>query len=134
MSEWNYIIIAPVCSILFAIGGTGYKWVRRFMMPLFIAFLGAVGGRHEVLMLGVGVGIGFTMHLGYGNSVNWAIRCLVITSYFIPMLLLGFSWCLVVFPPILIVLFWMSRKGWVTWKVWELTAGFLIGIAIGSVL
>jgi len=145
MGEWNYILLAPISAALFAIGGTGYKWARRFILPLFLAGICAINGVSwwQYLLYG-GLSVA-AFCLPYGSGIEkwgkvweWVLRFLVLCSFFAPMLFVGFSWWIVVSPCILYLMFWISRAKWgeqfVVWKIWELTAGFLIGITLGGLL
>jgi hypothetical protein len=44
MSEWTMIGTMTMAGALFAIGGTGFKWARRFLLPALLVFIGAFSG------------------------------------------------------------------------------------------
>ena len=139
MGEWNYIILAPIAALLFAIGGTGYKWARRFVLPAVLLVMCWLNGLSWWQFIGVGVASMIAYCLPYGDSLGdkwwgWVLRSLVVTTYFAALLFAGFSWILIISPCILIAMFAISKMGLLTWKIWELTAGFLIGITLGGLL
>lgn len=139
MGEWNYIIAAPLAAMLFAIGGTGFKWARRYVLPVCLGILCIVNGivwwkAALVTFLSV-----TSYCLPYGESLPQEfLKFLVFTSYFASLLVIGVSGWMIISPIILMFMFSASNQPWgeklVAWKVWELTAGFLIGITLGGLL
>ncbi len=142
MNEWIIIAVVTMTTACFATGGTGYKWVRRYLMPILLGvamfFLGAIWWKILIAMPCL-MGL---MTLGYGDSVpepdKWILRALIFMGYFLPVIL--FSWQLgLIFSIVggltLTFVMYQSQKGWVTWKLWELLAGFLIGFTyIGGIV
>ena len=140
MGEWTYIWFVPLSAMLFAIGGTGYKWVRRYVLPVLLvaAMLTLCGVVWWKGLLAMALLCG-TLHLPYGDSIPTEIlKFLVFSSYFIALLPLGITaW--MIFSPIILFFMWSaSNQPWgekiVVWKIWELTAGFLIGITIARLI
>ena len=138
MGEWNYIILAPLCAALFAIGGTGYKWARRYVMPVCIAAIAMLNGISWYMSALSCVLLIIALCLPYGDSLphkfRWVIRYLVILSYFAALLPLGLTAFPLITAAVGCSLFYASIRGWLTWKIVELTLGFLIGITAAGIL
>ena len=130
----EFILIGGVClsSFLFALGGTGFKWARRFLLPTILWGLLILMGIN-IIQSGIAMGILVAcMCLGYGESTPWWGKALVALSYAIPSLIIGFSWWCVILPPAFLIMFLLSNleiEGF-TWKIVELSTGFLIGCSI----
>ena len=138
MGEWNYIILFPLGAALFAIGGTGFKWVRRYALPVLLMLVMWINGIIWWKFLAVGVLSGIAYCLPYGDSTPWWQKSLVIASYFAVMLFLGFTWLMVICPATVIWFFWVSQQSWgtdiMTWKMWECTTGALIGATLARLI
>jgi len=138
MGEWNYILIVPISAMLFAIGGTGFKWVRRYILPIFLGCMVMLNGMAwwQAFCLTLGLGIAFS--LPYGDSVNWDIRCIVLILYSFPTFVLGVTAWQVVYPLLLIFYFLMSRLNLTAklfpWKGWELLAGSGMGFIVSLLI
>lgn len=124
--------LAGLSAALWAIGGAGPKWARRFVQPVllgltFYAQGRAVKHRGWRSMTGV-VALAMANSLGYGESKLPGYRLMVFTLLGVALLPFGVAWWYpVVMGAVLAVGFWVSRRGWVTWKLWELLAGALQG-------
>ena len=152
MNEWNYIILIPLCSVLFMLGGTGFKWMRRYLMPVLLGILCLLNGiiwwraLSYALMLGVGTS------LPYGDSLKvvvyeplvWLLRFLVFSTFYLPMLVLNgtkglvFSTVLALALSLITVLvFFLSNtkccERYFPHKLWEGWCGFAIGFGVGLV-
>lgn len=139
MGEWNFIILAPIGAACFAIGGTGFKWMRRFVLPAIMVLLCLINGIVWWQWLAMGICSIIAYCLPYGDSLgnNWwsgILRSLVIASYFGALCWIGISWFMLIAWGLLTFMFIISKLGSLTWKVWELTTGFLIGITLASLL
>ena len=132
--EWILIAMVTLTTLLFAVGGTGFKWARRYVLPMVVLVALWLSGAVWWKFVGVGACLCGAMHLGYGDSTPWWLKTLVICSYFASTLWLGFSWTQIICPAILMGLFVVSQKGKLTWKLWELAAGFMIGFTIGGLI
>jgi hypothetical protein len=134
MNEWIIIGVVVLGSALFAIGGTGFKFVRRFIMPVVLAtgafLLGIIWWRCLIMAcLTISA-----MHLGYGENQSLWRKILTVLSFSICLLPLatGLNGFLTLITPLFFGLsYWLSRKfNWWTWKLVELTAGFNLGLVV----
>ena len=131
MMEWVIIGILAVTSTLFAVGGTGFKWVRRYVLPGLLALgLILLGGLWWKVLIACGALCG-ALHLGYGESKTYWYKFLVGCAYVVPSLLLGFSLWAILTPILFVGLFKLSNWEWTagdfTWKICEFIFGLLIG-------
>ena len=63
---WGALVLAPICSILWAFGGTYQKSIRRYLIPLEICVVVCmVNGFHYWYLLALAAGIRI-LHLGDG--------------------------------------------------------------------
>ena len=136
-SEWIIMAGVTLSTAMFAIGGTGYKWIRRYILPLTLALAALSLGAIWWKVIIVTCCLSGALHLGYGDSLphafRWVLRALIISAYFAPFLLysLLLGGIMTLTGTILLTfMFWTSIKGWLTWKLWELTTGFMIGLAL----
>jgi hypothetical protein len=135
MNEWAIIAIVPVCAALFAIGGTGFKWVRRYVLP---AGLGLLGAFLASWWQGLGYALTLCLFLcmGYGDRCPWWRRVLIFTGYGLSALWFGWSWWVLVIPVACSGLFLLSNlkptASSFVWKLAELSMGFLIGCGFVS--
>jgi len=134
MSEWIYILMMGLGGILFAIGGTGPKWVRRYVLPSVLCGCLIWLGEPWYLALICCGGLGAVLHMGYGQSHSYPYKFMVFSLYVIPSLVLGFTWWVLIAPVVMLVLFKMSNIPFfakdVVWKVWEFIAGTLIAVTL----
>lgn len=125
-------LVPAITSVCFSIGGTGYKWIRRWILPYTMTLL------HKnvwVFILTV-----IAMHLPYGDSLKehpW-IRYIVFGAFFLPFLILGWTWWILVSWLITSILFIVSNSNWgekiVPHWIWEPIVGFLMGICLTGAL
>ena len=126
------LVVVPLCSMLFALGGTTNKAWRRYILPvvLYIGLLLLSCGLFKALA-SCGL-LCLALHLGYGDGKSWLYRFMVGCAYTIPSVLLGFTLWQVICPIWFITLFWLSNFKWTAkefiWKICELLFGTLIGI------
>jgi len=134
MGEWIIIGMVVLSSALFAAGGTGFKFARRFIMPVILAggafFLGIVWWKcFLTLFLTIGA-----CHLGYGESHPLWRKALAILALGLCLLPLasGVNALLTLIVPLVFSMnYWLSRKfNWWTHKISELSAGFSMGIVV----
>lgn len=138
MQELNYIIIPPLCWLLFALGGFRQKAWRRFGIP---ALLGIFCWINHIalwkILLVVTISC-IVLHLGYGEGKSWLWRAFVGVSYGCIALPLGFSMWQVILPVMWIILFWLSNTKFaekiVVWKIVEGFTGLLIGLSVAYLL
>lgn len=129
MNEWYMIAYMALSGVLFAAGGTGQKVFRRYLKPcLNFGFL---------LLFGVNVWIALAIswlrmiayHFGYGEKTSYEYKLLILLSYFLPSLLIGFTWWVILSPIAAIIGFWLSNfkptEKDFKWKLWEFSVGVL---------
>lgn len=134
MQELLYIAIMGLSVILFALGGTGFKWARRFLLPSLLGVcLYFIGVNIIQILLSMGILCG-AMCLGYGESTNWPLKFFVGVSYAMPSLILGYSLWVFIVPVAFIAMFflsnWDATKKSFTWKLVEGAYGFLIAASL----
>lgn len=139
MTEWAWILVVPMGWLCWAIGGTGAKWVRRYVYPALLSIALAVLGIVWWKWCWVAGWISLTAHLGYGDRATWAKRWFIGCCYACSLLPLAgaassvTSWLLIPISAALLVgLVWASRR-WnaLTWKLCE---GILGGWHSGAVV
>ena len=146
--EYNYIILMPLSTLLFMLGGKSWKPWRRYILPLLLGIACLINGvvwwraLSYTLMLGVGTS------LPYGDSLKvvvyepliWLLRLLVFSTLYLPVLVLScLSWVLaLVLSIITFLLFFLSNtkccERYVPHKVWEAWCGFSIGLYLAVTL
>lgn len=138
MNEWIQILVLAASVVCFAIGGTGHKWVRRYVLPIFLGVIGAMltswwqGSGYAICLCAV-------LCAGYGERTPYWMKFLVFCGYGLVSLWFGFTlWC-VLTPFVCISLFalsnWKYTAKYLSWKIVEMAFGFLIGACyISSIL
>lgn len=136
MNEWLQIIILAMSASMFAIGGTGLKWVRRFALPLLLAvvfFAAGSDGRRAILL---GVSLCCSFHLGYGDRTKYGQKFLVFVTYSASTLWIGLTWWQIALPILLWSLFVLSNLRQTAimfqWKFVEFMYGALVAQTIIS--
>ena len=133
-TEWVITLLPPVSAILFGIGGGGFKWARRFVMPVVLCagalLLGIVWWRCLIsLLLIVGASC-----LGYGeNHPLWrkALTILALGSCLIPLANGANALLTILIPVVFGTGYWLSRKyNWFTWRLVELSCGGVMGAVV----
>ena len=126
MNELTLKLFPAVCAILFAIGGTGYKWVRRYLIPVLVFF--AVNNPW------VAIAVCIALHLPYGDSLKetpWK-RYIVFGTFFLPFALVGWTTWILLSWLVTSILFIVSNSKWgeklFPWWIVEPIMGYLIGI------
>ena len=134
MNEWTIIGIVTLSSVLFAIGGTGFKFCRRFIMPVILAggaFLLGISWWKCFFALFLIIG---ACHLGYGELHPLWRKVLTVLALGLCLLPLasGINGLLTLITPIVFGIgYYLSRKiNWITWKLIELSAGFSMGVVV----
>jgi hypothetical protein len=136
--EWIIIGLVTLSGALFAIGGTGFKWARRFVMPVVLGIGAYLLGIHLVsCIISTLLTIG-AMHFPYGsNSPVWQ-RALTAFSFAVCLAPLAFVFSpfgigidvlfTLITPIVFGFLYWVSLKwSFLTWKLVELATGFAMG-------
>ena len=127
MSEYMMIVVMAVCGILFAIGGTGYKWARRFVLPLFL-----LAFAHTWMGLGMAISLIVALSLPYGSKTPYWVKALTFSTYGLSFLWIGWSWWIVITPVLCLSIFalsnWKPLANDFFWKACEFLYGVFIGI------
>ena len=92
-------------GILFALGGTGFKWARRFVLPAALGTIAFFGGIIWWRCLAYWFTQTGTLHLGYGEKLPYWRKAATAVAYTLPSLFLGFTFWQIVFPAVFLVLF-----------------------------
>lgn len=131
-AEYALIILPPLCWVLFALGGTGFKWLRRFVLPGVLGLAGFIYGKEILACLSVLALSCLVLCLSYGEGKSWLYRAVIAVSYSAVLLPYGFTAWNIIFPIVFFGLFWLSNQKWaekiVVWKIVEGTAGLLMGL------
>jgi hypothetical protein len=136
MTELWIIAVSVWCLGLFALGGTelplfgtGFKWLRRFVLPIGLLILG-VFLTDWWRSVGYAVTLCVFLHQGYGDKCPWWKRIVVFTGYGVSALWIGFSWWQIITPVVLSGMFLLSNTKATSkifqWKYCELAMGLLI--------
>lgn len=131
MKEYAFIIVPAVAWVLFALGGTGFKWARRFVLPLFLGVAGAILGLSVLKAILLVLVLIVALCLPYGSNSPIFVRILTISAYSAAFLVVKVSpFCLI--PALTFgLLYWLSLKyNWLTWKIVEGSAGLSMGITL----
>lgn len=136
--EWLMIVAMGAGGVLFAAGGTGFKWARRFVLPVVLTVVAGVSGIIWWKCALYWVAQTGTLHLGYGEKLPYWRKALTFVAYVIPTLILGFSWWQLITPILMLGLFKLSNMKWSSnifvWKVCEFIYGATIGIIVSTVI
>lgn len=129
----EYVIIGLVClgALLFSLGGTINKALRRFLLPLILAsgglLLGLAWWRCLIalpLMIGA-------LCLGYGeNHPLWkkALTILALGACLLPLASGANALLTLIIPAVFGTNYWLSRRfNWYSWKLVELACGGALG-------
>jgi hypothetical protein len=135
MTEWIFIIMMTSSVALFSAGGTGFKWLRRFVLPgvlaLCLFFLGV--SWWQSLLAGILLINAFVMPYGDSVPAYW-LKFLIFCMYSFPSLVIGWSIWAVLVPVLSTLVFWLSNwkptaKAF-TWKICEALFGFLVSLSL----
>ncbi len=134
MNEWSMILSVTFSIATFAGGGTdlngrGYKWIRRFLMPLGLGSLALLYAPWWAC-LGYTVTLSAFLHMGYGSRAGWLYRAFIFTGYGCSALWFGWTGWVVVTPILCLAAFWLSNykktEDMFAWKIVEMLFAFLI--------
>ena len=128
----TYIILLPLSSFLFMLGGYRWKGWRRFVLPLcfsLVCFIYSVT-LWQILLLGLFGYISFS--LPYGENSLWIQRVVTAITFGLIGISLGFDWLMVV-PPIVFIVGWiLSNMAGLQWKIVEAITGLVIALPIAN--
>jgi len=138
MKEWLMIASMALGGLLFAIGGTGFKPARRFILPFCLGLIALLGGVlwWKAIVLWLGLMIAFC--LPYGSKTPYWLKFLVAVTFILPTLILGFTVWQIITPVAFIVMFilsnWKFSASEFAWKIVEFLTGALIGVTVAILL
>lgn len=145
MSPEIAIIMAVGVSPLFAlggtdltVGGTGYKWLRREVLPLLWGLLALITGFEWWRCLAMAVCFDGVFRLPYGDRTPKWLKLFVFLAYPLPTLWLGFnSWQLI--AGALCFMFWALSNWKPTARIFEwviscLLIGVFLGVTVGQLI
>ena len=125
-------------GICFAVGGTGIKYVRRFILPALLALIALLSGFAWQACLGYAVAQSVTLCLPYGSKTPYWLKFLVFMSYALPSLLLGFTYWQIILPLVCFGAFalsnWKVTAETFAWKIVEFVIGTILGTTIASLI
>jgi hypothetical protein len=131
-NEWLAILIMTLSGALFAIGGTGWKPARRYVLPVLLAVTAYFSHISWWQCLGMAVTLIVALSAGYGERTPYWRKALVFAGYGLSFLWIGWTWWIVITPVVCLGLFWLSNNKLTArtffWKAVELLYGALIGI------
>jgi hypothetical protein len=138
MNEWLMIACMGFGGVLFAAGGTGYKWLRRFVLPILLGGIAVFSGILWYLCLGYALTQAITLCLPYGERTPYWLKALVFISYALPSLFFGFSYWQLILPVVCFGCFclsnWKPTANTFFWKACEFIMGATIGTLVASVI
>ena len=137
------IVVMGLSAILFSLGGTG-NWAfanklwRRIGVPLTIFFGCLIWNPTWWFLLIACALLALACFSGYGEKKSWWFRIIVFAGFYLPSLLVGFSWWVVIAPVLTCLMFlasnWLPLAKTFYWKCVEFNYGALIAITfLGAV-
>jgi len=137
MKEWYMIATMGLGGVCFAAGGTGPKWVRRFLLPCIWAGIALLSHCNLWGSLALLLYIP-CFCLPYGSKTPYWGKTLAFISYSLPSLGLGFTFWQIITPLLCLLIFrlsnWKPTSGMFTWKVCEFLIGTLIAITVAVLI
>lgn len=138
MQEWLMILAMGAGGVLFAVGGTGPKWARRFLLPAILALAAFFSGIIWWRCLAFGSTQIITLCLPYGQRTPYWLKFVVFISYVGPSFFFGFTWWQAITPVVCFGCFKLSNAEWAggtfVWKICEFVMGSCIGITVASLI
>lgn len=136
MTEWVFILMMTSSVALFSIGGTGFKWARRFVLPAVLSgclmWLGV--SWWQSLLAGGGLIVAFVLPYGSVSVPSYLFKFLVGCTYGLPSLIIGYSIWVFIVPVMFTLVFWLSNWKYTakafTWKICEAFFGFLVACSL----
>lgn len=136
--EWLMIACIVTGTAAFAVGGTGYRFVRFAVMPLIlglICYASHIVWWRDLLMA---ISLGGMLTLGYGEKAPYWRKALVFSGYSVATFWIGFTWWQLISPPLILLVFflsnWKPTSKIFVWKICECIMGFLIGTICASII
>ena len=140
MIEWGMIGCMAVGGVLFAVGGTGFRWMRRYLMPVLFGVITTLCGHPVLRCAAMSALMSIALHMGYGDKVPYWRKLLTAALWVAPVLIVGFAaFAFTLLTPLLFVtLFalsnWKPTSAIFRWKIVEFITGVMIGVTVASVL
>ena len=138
MTEWLMILCMGFGGTLFAIGGTGFKWARRFLLPVLLGGVALISGFPWYLVAGYVLTQIVTLCLPYGERTPYPVKALVFVSYVLPSFFLGFTYWQIITPIVCFGCFclsnWKPTAQTFVWKICEFIMGSCISITVASLI
>ena len=133
-NELPYIVLLPLSSLLWMLGGWKWKGWRRFVLPLVFLSSCLLAGVSLLQSLGVLIIALIATALPYGENSTWTQRIITSVSFGMIGIPLGLSLTMVI-PPIVFILGWIaSNKMKMQWKIVEGLTGLAVAIPIADLL
>ena len=136
--EWLMIACMAVGAVCFAVGGTGPKYVRRFIMPFLLAGIALISGEIWWRCVAFWATMTGVTHLGYGEKYPYWAKFLVGISFILPTMFFGFSYWQAITPIAFLGMFKLSNTSWgantFVWKICEFLTGGFIGVTVASLI
>ncbi len=136
----EFLMIGAMTSggLLFSLGGTGFKYLRRFVLPALLGGLALWAGIEwwrcaamASLMIGA-------FCLPYGERTPYWAKFLVGCSFVLPTLFIGYNIWQIITPVAFIVMFKLSNtRYWgrmFAWKIVEFLTGALVGVTVAQLI
>lgn len=137
-NEWLMIVTMGVGGVLFAVGGTGPKWARRYIMPFVLGITAYFAGVELWKCLAFWATLTGTLHLGYGEKLPYWRKAITFIAYVLPTLFLGFTVWQPVIAVSMLLLFLLSNirltANMFVWKICEFLMGAGLGIIIAHLI
>jgi len=134
MNELPYIILLPLTSLLWMLGGWKWKGWRRFVLPLCLSVFCLYWGVKLYPSLAVGIICMLSTSLPYGENSTWAMRIITAITFGIIGIPLGVTPLMLV-PPVVFLIGWLaSNKLGLAWKLAEGIQGLAVAIPIADLL
>lgn len=126
MTETTIIALLAAGGVLWAVGGSGLKFLRRFLWPVLCAGLLAFSGVSLLTSLGVCLGLIVVSSAPYGDSTPWPLRIAVFAALPAPALAINMNaWPWVLACGLLVSGLAFATRKWnaVSQKLFEFGAG-----------
>ena len=123
-------------GLLGAVGGTGWKPARRFLLPALLGVVAILAGCIWWKCLLMTIGFVGAFSLPYGERTPYWLKFLVGCAFVLPTAILGFSAWQIITPVAFIIMFFLSN--WKPtakiffWKACEFLTFGLVGITVAS--
>ena len=138
VNEWLMIYVMASTGILFAVGGTGFKWARRFVLPLNLAAIGLICHEPAWRLACFAVSLIVALCLPYGERTAYWLKAIVFCMYGLPFLWLGWTWWIIMVPVGMMLMFVLSNWKYTAdiffWKGVEFMWGLMLALAFIGVV